>query len=367
MNLRDFRDTVAAMGEGDGPTMTVSLDLSRDATGRPAAHSSFRAALSAAVEAAPELQAWAEELREAMDATIDEALEEGARGLFVVVNDATSLRLDTPLPFRNHLRLGSGPWTFELERQSFLLARPVVAVDVTRSEARIVRVAEAVIGEVESIDRDEHWTRKTHGRTAGGSSGAQGTAAGGRHSRSNVQRSVEERRGADAREAADAIGGAWSGGDLLMVAGTPEPRLELIRELPDRIRGALVSEEPHELPTDERALQELVADLSARHQLAEGDRLAAEILSGAGENIARGRVAVEEQFNTGRVGAIVFHEDAVRHWGSASDARVHMPQWDDGDYDRLAEKARETDAEILFCRLEKLLSDHEGVAATLRW
>jgi hypothetical protein len=128
-----------------------------------------------------------------------------------------------------------------------------------------------------------------------------------------------------------------------------------------------VAEELRGLPTDERDLQQLAADLSATFQLGRGDRLANEIMSGAGENIARGRAAVGEQLRSGRVGTIVFHEDAVRHWGSADDARVHEPRWDDAAYEEMVRKARETDAEILFCRVEKLLAEHEGVAATLRW
>ena len=367
MKLADFRSAIASIGPGGGPCVTVSLDLSPDATGRPVAHTSFRTGLAAAATARGDFEDWAETVRQPIEGMIDGALHGGARGLFVVANPATSLRLESHLPFRNHVRLGPGPWTFELERQSFLLARPVVVVEVSRSEVTIARVAEAEVTEREVVDLDEHWTRKTHGRASAEGTGAIGTAAGGRHSRSSLDRAVEEHRAIDAREAADAIREVWTSGDLLLLSGSREPLTELAHQLSGELASALLQQHPHELPVDERSLLALVADISTAHQLGAGDALAEAILSGGGENIARGRAAVGSRLDAGRVGSLVLHEDVVAHWGTAADARRHEPGWDDAPYEEMLAKARASGAEVMFCRLPALLEQHEGVAARTRW
>jgi peptide subunit release factor 1 (eRF1) len=114
-------------------------------------------------------------------------------------------------------------------------------------------------------------------------------------------------------------------------------------------------------------LLELVADISVERQLGVGNELVAAVMSGAGENVARGRQAVDGALQQGRVDTLVMHEDVAGHWGRAGDSRHHQPPWDDAPYEAMLRQARASSAEIMFCQAPELIEQHQGVAARLRW
>lgn len=368
VTIRDYYSAILGLTAGEGPFLTISLDLSYGPDGRPVAAVALHKALAAATAHAERpLQDLADLLGPVANQAVERATASGALGLFLVGSRAHVFELEAPLPLRNHVRLGALPWVFELEREFYFLERALVFADVSRTGVRMVRVAHGEASEVVDLDRDENLTKKTHGRTAvEGRSGAPGSPGG--HSRNRVERMVEEKRAAAAREAVGELMTIWRPGDLLAVTGSPEPKAELLSLLPAEAATAVVTGPAQSLPADERSLLRLAAETAAHSQIEAGDALAAAILGGAeGERIARAREAVDVAFAAGRVADLVLHEDVVLHWGNAADARRHLPGWDDAPYERMVHQAHESSAKVWFSRLPQLLEQHEGVAARTRW
>ena len=368
MNLNAYRDELSNPVPGDGPFLTASLDLTPGNDGRSVAAVVFRKALAAAVSHAErDEHALSDALVFAVGESIDHATASGAQGLHLVGSPGGVTELTSPLPFRNHVRLGKVPWVFELERQSFLLSRPVLAVEVTRSDVRIVRIEGMGVSEDTHVTRDEHGTRQIHGRQASeGRSGAAGVSGG--HSRNRIDRVVDEKRAVAAREAAREVEALHRRGDIVILAGTPEPRAEFLRQLSASVANAIVGPILPALPSDLRHLIELASDVGAKAQLEAGDAAAERIISGgAGEQIARGRGAVEVALEGGRISELVIHEDVVAHWGSSLDARRQLPEWDDAPYEAILRATLLASGAVAFSRLQDLMERYEGIAATTRW
>lgn len=369
MNLAEYRERILRLPYEDGPYLTMSLDLSPARDGQPVALTMLKKAMAGALEdAGADWRSRAPLLADHLGAAVDDAVTAGALGLHTVWSPHGSIELQAPFAFRNHLRLADVPWLFEMERQAYLLRRGLLAVHVSRSDVRIVRIESAAIGESQIVERNVRDTYKVHGRTSiEGRSGAPDATGG--HSFNRRERVVEEKRAAEARTAARAVESIWRPGDLLVIAGAQESTAELLNHLNHEIAAARI-EPPAAaaLPEESRELLELATALSTESQLSDGDALATEILSGAaGERIARGRAAVESALAAERLGVLVLHEDVVAHWGSAIDARRHQPGWSDDPYEQILRAALGQGAEVRFSRLDDLLDRYEGVAASTRW
>jgi len=368
MNLAHYRDVVLALRAEEGPFLTASLDLSLGPDARGLARVVFRTALAAALAGAERgVRDVVDSLAAVVESAIGRSTEAGISGLYLVGAPGAVTELESPLPFRNHVRLGGLPWVFELERQTYRHSRPVLAVEVTRSGVRIVRIEGIALSATMNLARDEHATQRIHGRSATeGRSGA--TWGSGGHSRSRVEHVVEEKRALAAREAARDVEALRQPGDLLVVAGTPEPKAEFLEHLPTSAADAMVELNLNSLPCDSRELVHVVADVTVGFQLATANSHAARIIAGAaGEKIVRGLVAVEGALRVGRVSELVVHEDVVAHWGDALDARRQQPGWDDAPYEALVRAARGSSAEVHFSNLPDLMERYQGTVAATRW
>lgn len=369
MRLNEFLASVYREYAREGQYLSVSLDLRPNADGRSTAESALRAAWSGLGD---QLTTPDELFGEVIDNLRDSLAEEmrvGTEGLYLLASaeDTENPRVFTmETPLRNDLRVTARPWLIELERVAFLSRRPIVSAFANRDGVELMRVVLGEIDEESAVDHPTHGLRHTRGRTSAERFGG-ATAPFGGHSWNRVENSVEEHRAAAAREGAEAIGEMMQDGDQLVVAGPPEPRAELVNHLPDNLRAGM-REQDGEFDRDQSQRYEWSTQLARDLQLEVGDELARDILSGAwGERIARGRNSIDTMFRNGRVSQLVMHEDAVTHWGVASDARQVAAPWDDSWYGEALWKARDTSAGVLFSRHPALLEEQEGVVATLRW
>lgn len=369
MRLNEFFDEVYHATAKDGPYFSLSMDLRPNADGRSPAQTILRAAWADVGEGTNDIDRMFGGTVEQVRDILENAVREGTEGIFLVASAKAPTQpqmLDVPVPGRNDLRVSERPWLVELERLGYFTKRPVVSVFVNREGVHVMRVA---LGEIETMaesERSAHALRKVHGRThAENIVGGPGDFGGG-HAWNKVENIVEEHRAAAAREGAALVAGAVQEHDILVIGGPEEPRYELIHELPDRLRNH-VEEHEGDFGTERERL-EWSSELAHRTQIRAADQVAEEVVSGArGELIARGREYVEFMLDKGRVGQLIIHQDAVSHWGHARDARRIEAPWDDAWYGEAIWKAHETSADVLFCEHPRVIEEHEGVVATLRW
>ncbi|MCZ2108058.1 MAG: hypothetical protein LC118_00540 [Dehalococcoidia bacterium] len=375
--IESFLDTIAVAKSTRFPVVTAYLDLSLHSDGTPGpAEAIARQGLAMAMEGQPpaageEARSLAQDVTQ-LQAAIIETRAQGARGVAYLgcAGEGFQHVLATPLPFRNDVRVGSKGWTFEVERYRYLHERPVTLVIVDLHTADFFRVRYGTIEATGQVDYDAHWLTKRRGRTdIQGRGGAPDAGFGGMHSKSRLEQIVEEQQAIFAREAAGEIAAFIGNGDLFFIAGVDEARANILNALPGAIR-----ERAHLLPAmsarqDERILSTFALEQATAVQRQEADELVARVLSGAyGSYFFTGLRPVTRMFGRGRVDQLVLHEDAVSHWGTASDARhIQSPVGDDDAIEALIEEAERTGATVRFSRDELLLNEHRGVLATLRW
>lgn len=372
MRLTEFIDN-AYDPDGDGSSfLSVTLDLRLSTDGRSSAPVVFNAAVAEMTEKHSDAQRTFGETIEMVEQAIDEAIAEGHTGLAVLAsaeNPTEPRILDLPIHCRNDFRVTTRPWLFELERVAYFTARPIVSVFASRGEIDLMRVVFGEVDAHEEEDRATYATRNVQGRqnVEGRAAGATGGSWQGGHSRSSVDRSIEEHRAAAAREAAGMIEGMAQPDDIVVVTGPTEPRSELLAEIPDALRASL--REQDEGFGDDRERLEWSLHLAEQLQVDEADTMAATVLSGGyGSQAARGKAEIDRAFVEGRVAELILHEGAVRHWGEAADARrVDAPWEDDSWYGDALWHAQNTSAKVRFCRHDDVLEQQEGVVATLRW
>ncbi len=366
MQLGTHADTLTAYADAlrswdsPGRVVSVALDLRGRGDARPAAYTLLTEALSA-VGFPP-----VHPLGEQIGTAVRTAKADGAEGLFIA-SDAEGrywVEVATPWPPRNDVRVGDAPWLVEVERLRYLSGQPVVVVDVELHSAHITRIAAMAAQTAESI-HDPRGTRSVHGRTATEGRGDAGTGLGG-HSRNRADHIVEEHRTAAGRDAARAIESLLRSGDLLVVAGVAEARAHLLAELPPLVAQAALTQHAPGPEADRHWPTALAFAASERCRVEAGDALAGSWVRNPG-SFVRGVSGVAEAASQMKVAELVIHEDAVAHWGTALDARRHAGIGSDEAINRALRATVSSGGIVAFCRWPKLLEEHQGVAARLRW
>lgn len=368
--LRTLDGTRLDGGERD--LYTVSLDVSTSGDGRPFARTVLRTMLGETMHAEwdkdEDLVGWVDQVGEA----IEEASQAGDRGLLVVGAPGlgTVAQAHTPLPFRNTVHRGPLPWLFEFERVRYLADRPVIVALVDHRQVDLYRIRHAATTAEEHLGGDsfEAFEREKHsGQTdrMGQTFGGQGWTGG--HGKERIEQHVEAHRELFRNDAAAKIAELAGPDDLLLIAGPDEPRAELINaltpELQVRAEGL-----PEQRLIQERDIVAMATERAVARQIEVASTLARDVMSGAyGDRGARGRAEVRRAVDDRRLDTLGLHQDAVSHYGTADDARLHEGAGDDDALGALLRDALEQGAEVRFADDQQLLEQQEGVIGITRW
>lgn len=374
--LTTIREQLLALTAAGQPILTVSLDLEPGRDGIPAAHRVLAQAWRHVEEQTPvahDMRRSFEEDRAAVTAAIDGAIAAGARGYFYVGCAAERVRfeLETPQPFRNSATLLRVPWLFELERYEYLSHRPVSLVMATVGEMHALRVQYGEVVERADVEHDATDIAGGHGRTAlqGGVAAGPGGEYQGGHAKSRIEKSILAHRAQVAADEAARLGDFIGGDDVVLVAGADEPRAELMRHLAAAIADHAILL-PHVAPTSsEQELADQAMALARDAQLAAADREVDAWLAGDHRDRAvSGIGALREASDRGQLGRLIMHEQAVTHFGTADDTRMHAgAAGDDEAINDLLHSALTHGVECAFTRNDVLLERYEGAIGVNRW
>jgi hypothetical protein len=142
----------------------------------------------------------------------------------------------------------------------------------------------------------------------------------------------------------------------------------VVNELPDKVRVRLIEEDAMDYGTSEREMREHAADIAERQQFKEAEEYLQPLLDGARpEQTALGPKGVQRALAEGRVDTIVFHENVAGHFGTAEDARHHEGRLPADEVESLLQGALDESSSVRFSQSDRLLEEHDGVAAWLRW
>lgn len=374
--IQTFREALTRAQSSEFRVVTAYLDLTPREDGTPGpADTITRQGFAAGIEDDPpkpgdESRALAQDQEQLLEAIV-EVRGEGARGLAYLgcAGEGIEHVLAVPLPFRNDVRIGRSGWAFEIERYGYLYQRPITLVVADLHTADIVRVRYGAAEATGQVDYDAHWLTKRRGRTdVQGRGGTPEAGFGGMHSKNRVEQVVEAHRAMFAREAAAKIEGFVHPGDLFFVMGVEEARAQLLNALPDQFRERARLLPAVNGPHDEREISAFALEHAAEAQREEASGIIEQAFSGGlGERFLTRQMPIQQGFREGRVEELILHENAIGHWGTADDARRNEPPFDDAAIEELLEEALRTGAALRFCRDDRLLGEHEGVLATLRW
>ncbi|MEX2230058.1 MAG: hypothetical protein WEB13_10525 [Dehalococcoidia bacterium] len=358
------------------PTLTVSLDLEPGADGIPAAQRVLTQAWRHAEEQTPvahDMKRSYEEDQAAVLAAIDEAIAAGSRGYFYVGCAAADLRfeLETPQPLRNAATLLQVPWLFELVRYDYLSRRPVSLVITTVDQMHALRVHYGEVVERTDADHDPTAVGSTRGRTNRQSAvaAAAGTGLSGGHAWGRIEKSVLAHRAQFAADEAARLAELIGDEDIVLIAGGEEPRAALLAQLPARIaEHAVLLPQPSPTQSEQELADEAMA-LAREAQMAAADREVDAWLAGDHRDRAvSGIGALREASDRGQLSRLILHEQAVTHFGTADDARMHAgAAGDDEAINDLLRSALTHGVGCAFTRNDVLLERYEGAIGVNRW
>ncbi|MDA0366128.1 MAG: hypothetical protein O3B31_15090 [Chloroflexi bacterium] len=371
-----IRDQLPELTAGGQPLLTVSLDLDPGADGIPAAPRVLAQAWRHVEEQTPvahDTRRSIEEDQAAVESAIAGAIAGGARGYLYIGSAAAGIRfeLETPQPFRNAATLLRVPWLFEVVRYDYLSRRSVSLVMTTIDEMHAFRVHYGDVVERTDIEHDASAVSSTHGRTnrQSGVAAAPGGGLAGGHGWGRIEKSVLAHRARFAADEAARLTDFIGDDDIVLIAGADQPRAELLQHLPASTveRATLL---PHVAPTaSEQELADQAMALAREAQLVAADREVEGWLTGDHRDRAvSGIGALRAASDEGRLGRLILHEQAVTHFGTADDARVHPGAvGDDEAVNDLLRSALTHGVECAITRSDAVLERYEGAVGVARW
>ncbi len=356
--IDDLLQALAVVQPADLPTLSATLDLRPSPGGGPPAapvlaRDRLRQEFDQLGERSNALVSHVERHTAALEEAIAVATEEGAHGLvFFGTPDGDPIVASTTLSIRNSLRLRALPWVFEVERYAYLHGQRVVVI---LADTHTTQLWEIEAGDAEragGTDHEQRYLREPRGRGINWN---------------NIPGSVLAHRLAFAKEAASEIAGQVRADDVVILAGVPEARIQLIRALPDALAARIVeSTTPFDAGEPAIVAEAAAVAVTARRHAAA--TTVAEVLSGAAGDLGiAGADPVLMRLERGQVAGVVLQDDAVRHSGDSDDARLREGVLDDDRVEALIRGARGSSAALQFTDDPRLLAEAEGVAARLRW
>ncbi|MDA0302219.1 MAG: hypothetical protein O2822_06805 [Chloroflexi bacterium] len=354
------------------PVLTASIDLGVGADGQPTAARMLRQAVREAIGRYPDDPARharesLEDDAEALEAMIQEATAHGAAGLIYVGSRASDvlMTLETLYPIRNAVDIADEPSLFELTRYRYLAGTGVVLAEISLREVAIRRVQYAVTDATQSVEPSER-IEKLKQRTGRDQQGAPDGSGG--HSMNSVERHIQEHRVQYAADAAEQIVAMMQPGDLLLFAGTDSGRGAIRRQLPDGIGAAAIDAGQLDPTQDERSQAAWLMELAVQARYAHADAEAARWFEGAWGDLAlAGIESVRRAADEGRVATMIVNEDAVDHFGTATDARDQAIREESRAVEGVVRAALAQAASILVTRDARVLTEQQGVLAVARY
>ncbi|MGE0134898.1 MAG: hypothetical protein AB7L91_13720 [Dehalococcoidia bacterium] len=366
----EFIDELLAATPREVPVLTASIDLGVTGEGRPVALHMLRQVIREAIDRYPselshEARASLDSDAEALAAAIEDSA--GAAGLFFVSGSADGFerRIETSAPVRNAVDIDDLPALFELARYRYLAGAAIVLAEVSLRGVEVTRVQFGVTDitdTVEPHDRIEKAKQRTSREGFGAADGAGG------HAMNRLQRSIEGKRTTFAADAAHRIEEVVGPGDLFVLAGVDSGRSGISRQLPDHLREAAIEVPAPDPGMDETTRNAWLTDLVIRSRLEAGDRVAARWFADEWSDRTSGGIAAARTLaDAGNVETLILHEDAVDHFGDASDARDRSPDHNPRDVEALLRVALGQGAAVVFTRDPLAMERHQGVLAVARY
>jgi len=354
------------------PVLTAAIDLRPAGDGRPTALRMLRQVIREAVDRYPrELSSDARASIEAaaggLAAAVEDSAAAGAAGLFVASAEAAGFhrRLETALPLRNAVDVDDLPALFELVRYRYLAGGAVVLADISLRGVEVTRVRFGLTdttATVEPPERIEKLKQRTHREGFGAPDGAGG------HAMNRVERHIEAQRVLFASDAAGRIEEIVQPGDTLVLAGVDSGRSGIGRQLPDELRADAIEVPAPDPRMDETTRNAWLSEIVLHSRLAAGGRAAARWFEDEwSERTAGGIPAARTLADAGNLQTLILHEDAVDHFGDASDARDRSPDHDPRAVEALLRAALAQAAGVIVTRHPLALERHQGVLAIARY
>lgn len=366
-------DQLIDLDSGDVPLLTATVDLRTGSGGQPPALQLLPQIAREAGEALGKLdRARTRSIEQDLDAlrdAIEAASEDGALGLVYCGSAGAGILslIETPYPLRNSAHAGSRARLFELVRLRYLAGRSVCLLIADMHTMDITRVRYAAEEASDSVDWPKHFLSKHGQRTSIEGAGGMEPGAGG-HAVNKVERLVEHQRSLFAQEAARHVEAFVQPGDLLVLAGPEEARAQLLNQLPAQYRDVTAEMTALDPTREERelltALTEFVAE--TQHQRADADA-ARWFDGGFGDLAISGTDAIVAAAEQGRVETLILHDDAIDHYGTMEDARLHEPPHDPEAVEALLQASIRQGAEVMFATDPRLQQEQHGAIAIARF
>jgi hypothetical protein len=371
MKSSDYRHGLESLERSGEPAIvSASFDLRPGVSGFETATAILREAIRSTEMAAELTEHQVDGLRDELTVALETAVESGAEGLFVAgtLESPTQLRMEVAVAPRHTLEISPRVAWFELERYQALTRPAVAGVWADRSLVRAVLVQQDNGPIVTELEADTHYMERSTGRTGMHGRGGSAAMPAGGHGKTRIEQSAEEERERFAREAAAHLRPRLEGASAIVLHGTPEFEARLLSELSTRVRAHIVSERglEHQPSADELAQEARNRAVGIQFEAAE--EMYRQVHDGAaGDRALSGPEALLITARQGRLGSLVFDEDAVGHLGDAMDARVHAATQDAERIRELLDAARESSASCWFVHSDAMAKGAGGAAGILRW